>query len=67
MLSHEYCPQISITSQLFFFPFFFKVYLLTSDLFVDSVNSSVAWLNVRCWGVAEERSVVDNGRPETGR
>lgn len=51
----------------FFSVFFFKVYLLTSDLFVDSVNSSVAWLNVRCWGVAEERSVVDNGRPETGR
>lgn len=50
MLSHEYCPQISITSRLFFSVFFFKVYLLTSDLFVDSVNSSVAWLNVRCWG-----------------
>lgn len=65
MLSHEFCPQISITSRLFSF-FLCQVYLLTSDLFVDSVSSSVIWLNVRC-GVAEERSVVDDGRPETGK
>lgn len=49
MLSHEYCPQISITSRLFSF-FLCQGYLLTSDLFVDSVSSSVIWLNVRCWG-----------------
>lgn len=30
--------------------FLCQVYLLTSDLFVDSVSSSVIWLNVRCWG-----------------